>query len=153
MVIYMKTFITKNQEETIAVGEKLGKLLKPGDVVLLTGDLSAGKTTFTKGIGKAIGVKKIINSPTFTIVKEYRGDEFTLYHLDLYRLDGLNQDFDLEEYIQSDGICVIEWPYQVKELIPDEYIKVSLKLTGESNRSIEITFVGDHYKDLEEVLK
>ncbi|HIT44376.1 TPA: tRNA (adenosine(37)-N6)-threonylcarbamoyltransferase complex ATPase subunit type 1 TsaE [Candidatus Avacholeplasma faecigallinarum] len=149
----MKTFITKNQEETIAVGEKLGKLLKPGDVVLLTGDLSAGKTTFTKGIGKAIGVKKIINSPTFTIVKEYRGDEFTLYHLDLYRLDGLNQDFDLEEYIQSDGICVIEWPYQVKELIPDEYIKVSLKLTGESNRSIEITFVGDHYKDLEEVLK
>ena len=153
MVIYMKTFITKNQEETIAVGEKLGKLLKPGDVVLLTGDLSAGKTTFTKGIGKAIGVKKIINSPTFTIVKEYRGDEFTLYHLDLYRLDGLNQDFDLEEYIQSDGICVIEWPYQVKELIPDEYIKVSLKLTGESNRSIEITFVGDRYKDLEEVLK
>ena len=149
----MKTFITKNQEETIAVGEKLGKLLKPGDVILLTGDLSAGKTTFTKGIGKAIGVKKIINSPTFTIVKEYRGDEFTLYHLDLYRLDGLNQDFDLEEYIQSDGICVIEWPYQVKELIPDEYIKVSLKLTGESNRSIEITFVGDHYKDLEEVLK
>ena len=149
----MKTFITKNQEETIAVGEKLGKLLKPGDVVLLTGDLSAGKTTFTKGIGKAIGVKKIINSPTFTIVKEYRGDEFTLYHLDLYRLDGLNQDFDLEEYIQSDGICVIEWPYQVKELIPDEYIKVSLKLTGESNRSIEITFVGDRYKDLEEVLK
>lgn len=149
----MKTFITKNQEETIAVGEKLGKLLKPGDVVLLTGDLSAGKTTFTKGIGKAIGVKKIINSPTFTIVKEYRGDEFTLYHLDLYRLDGLNQDFDLEEYVQSDGICVIEWPYQVKELIPDEYIKVSLKLTGESNRSIEITFVGDRYKDLEEVLK
>lgn len=149
----MKTFITKNQEETIAVGEKLGKLLKSGDVVLLTGDLSAGKTTFTKGIGKAIGVKKIINSPTFTIVKEYRGDEFTLYHLDLYRLDGLNQDFDLEEYIQSDGICVIEWPYQVKELIPDEYIKVSLKLTGESNRSIEITFVGDRYKDLEEVLK
>lgn len=149
----MKTFITKNQEGTIAVGEKLGKLLKPGDVVLLTGDLSAGKTTFTKGIGKAIGVKKIINSPTFTIVKEYRGDEFTLYHLDLYRLDGLNQDFDLEEYIQSDGICVIEWPYQVKELIPDEYIKVSLKLTGESNRSIEITFVGDRYKDLEEVLK
>lgn len=149
----MKTFITKNQEETIAVGEKLGKLLKPGDVVLLTGDLSAGKTTFTKGIGKAIGVKKIINSPTFTIVKEYRGDEFTLYHLDLYRLDGLNQDFDLEEYIQSDGICVIEWPYQVKELIPDEYIKVSLKLTGESNRSIEITFVGERYKDLEEVLK
>lgn len=149
----MKTFITKNQEETIAVGENLGKLLKPGDVVLLTGDLSAGKTTFTKGIGKAIGVKKIINSPTFTIVKEYRGDEFTLYHLDLYRLDGLNQDFDLEEYIQSDGICVIEWPYQVKELIPDEYIKVSLKLTGESNRSIEITFVGDRYKDLEEVLK
>ena len=73
-------FITKNSEETINLGQKLGKLLKEGDVVLLDGDLSAGKTTFTKGIGLALGVKRVINSPTFTIVKEYQGLNTKLYH-------------------------------------------------------------------------
>ena len=82
-----KYFVSASNEQTIQIGQTLGKYLKPGDVVLLIGDLSAGKTTITKGIGQAIGVKKIINSPTFTIVKEYRG-KFPLYHLDLYRLDG-----------------------------------------------------------------
>ena len=114
----MKSFITNNPNETIELGKRIGKLLKASDVVLLDGDLSAGKTTLTKGIGEAIGVKKVINSPTFTIVKEYNGD-IKLYHLDLYRLDGINNDFDLEEYIESDGIAVIEWPNQVSELIPN----------------------------------
>ena len=90
----MKSFITNNPNETIELGKRIGKLLKASDVVLLDGDLSAGKTTLTKGIGEAIGVKKVINSPTFTIVKEYNGD-IKLYHLDLYRLDGINNDFDL----------------------------------------------------------
>ena len=72
----LKTFKVNNQDETINVGEKLGNVLEKGDVVLLEGDLSAGKTTFTKGIGKALGVKRIINSPTFTIVKTYQGESF-----------------------------------------------------------------------------
>ena len=146
----MKSFITNNPNETIELGKKIGKLLKASDVVLLDGDLSAGKTTLTKGIGEAIGVKKVINSPTFTIVKEYKGD-IKLYHLDLYRLDGINNDFDLEEYIESEGIAVIEWPNQVSELIPNDYLKVILKRLDNDRREISIEGVG-RYKSYEEML-
>ena len=92
---------------------------------------------------------KIINSPTFTIVKEYKG-KCPLYHLDLYRLDGLNNDFDLEEYIEGDGVCVIEWPYQVEEILPKEYLEINLKRLSEFERSIEVRANGSRY---EEVLK
>ncbi len=141
----VKTFNINNPEETIMLGEKLGNVLENGDVVLLLGDLSAGKTTFTKGIGKALGVTRIINSPTFTIVKSYKGTKATLYHLDLYRLDGLNNDFDLYEYIETDGVCVIEWPYQVEELLPKEYILVNIIRTYSEKRTIEIKAIGDKY--------
>ncbi len=146
----MKKYNTSEALETIELGKRVGSLLKPGDVVLLTGDLSAGKTTITKGIGAALGVTKIINSPTFTIVKSYQGN-YKLYHLDLYRLDGLNSDFDLEEYIESDGVCVIEWPYQVSEILPDEYLKIDLRRLGEFDRVIEIEGNG-RYKSIEEAL-
>lgn len=146
----MKKFITNNSLETIELGKKIGNILKIGDVVLLDGDLSAGKTTLTKGIGISLGVKKVINSPTFTIVKEYFGN-VKLYHLDLYRLDGLNNDFDLEEYIEGDGICVIEWPMQVSEIIPNDYLKVNLKRIDENKREISIEGIG-RYIEYEEML-
>ena len=147
----MKKYITHNANETIELGKKIGNLLNPGDVILLTGDLSAGKTTITKGIGEALGVKRVINSPTFTIVKSYNGDRCPLYHLDLYRLDGLNEDFDLEEYIESEGVCVIEWPFQVEEILPSEYLTINLKRLDEFNREIEVTGIG-RYIDVEEAL-
>ena len=147
----MKTFKSNSQEETIEIGQKIGNLLNPGDTVLLVGDLSAGKTTITKGIGKALGVTKIINSPTFTIVKDYNGSRCGLYHLDLYRLDGLNNDFDLEEYIDSDRVCVIEWPHQVDEILPKEYLEINLKRIDENQRTIEVSGIG-RYKKLEEAL-
>lgn len=143
----MKRFYTKDALQTIELGKKIGELLNPGDVVLLTGDLSAGKTTITKGIGQALGITRVINSPTFTIVKSYNG-KCPLYHLDLYRLDGLNNDFDLEEYIESDGICVIEWPYQVSEILPDEYLIICLKRINEFEREIEISYKGERYKKI-----
>ena len=146
-------FFTNNNLETIELGEKIGKILKPNDVILLDGDLSAGKTTITKGIGRALGVKKIINSPTFTIVKEYKGDNLYLYHLDLYRLDGIDQDFDLEEYMDSNNICVIEWPYQVKEILPNEFILIKILRISEDKRQIEISFNGKRYEGYEEMLK
>lgn len=145
----MKKYYTENENETIALGKRIGALLNSGDVVLLTGDLSAGKTTITKGIGMALGVKKIINSPTFTIVKTYQGDKMPLYHLDLYRLEGLNQDFDLEEYIESEGVCVIEWPFQVSEILPKEYLIICLKRIDEFRREIEICAVGSRYEVME----
>ncbi|MDE6013748.1 MAG: tRNA (adenosine(37)-N6)-threonylcarbamoyltransferase complex ATPase subunit type 1 TsaE [Anaeroplasmataceae bacterium] len=146
-----KIFSTKTSQETIEVGRKVGALLKAGDVLLLVGDLSAGKTTFTKGIGLALNIKRVINSPTFTIVKEYQGT-YPLYHLDLYRLDGLNEDFDLEEYIEGDGICVIEWPYQVQELLPNQYLKIELNKTSENGREINIQGVGARYEGVIDLL-
>lgn len=136
-----------NQEQTIKVGQALGSLLNAGDVVLLEGDLSAGKTTFTKGIGQALGVKRVINSPTFTIVKTYSG-RTNLYHMDLYRLEGLGNDFDLYEYFEGDGVCVVEWPHQVEEILPKEYISVKINRTGETERTIEITSHGSKYEQI-----
>ena len=147
----MKTFKTSNANETISLGEKIGYLLKASDTVLLVGDLSCGKTTITKGIGKALGVTKIINSPTFTIVKEYKGSRCDLHHLDLYRLDGINNDFDLEEHIEGNNVCVIEWPYQVEELLPNEYLLIEMKRIDEFNREINVKGIG-RYKEIEEAL-
>ena len=140
-------FNVENSEQTIKVGYALGSLLNASDVVLLEGDLSAGKTTFTKGIGQALGVKKVINSPTFTIVKTYSG-RVNLYHMDLYRLDGLGNDLDLYEYFEGDGVCVVEWPHQVDDLLPDEYVSVNITRTGQNTREIKIEGIGEKYKKL-----
>ncbi len=148
MVMKMEKSFESNQAiDTIQLGEKIGVLLEVSDVILLTGDLSAGKTTITKGIGKSLGVTKIINSPTFTIVKEYHG-RISLYHLDLYRLEGLNQDYDLEEYINGDGVCVIEWPYQIEEILPKEYLEIHLERIDEFNRKITVKAYGPHYEEI-----
>ena len=146
----MKSFNSASVSDTIELGEKIGNILSAGDVVLLTGDLGAGKTHIAKGIGKALGVTKIINSPTFTIVKEYHG-KIPFYHLDLYRLDGLNNDFDLEEYIESEGVCVIEWPHQIDEIIPNEYLNIKLTRINDNERKIEIEGIG-RYQKYEELI-
>ncbi len=102
--------ITKTREETIAAAEKFAAGLHGGDVVLLTGELGAGKTTFTKGIALALGIKEPVTSPTFTIIKEYKGEKLALYHMDMYRLSGDITELGLEEYLgRKDGVCVVEW--------------------------------------------
>lgn len=143
----MKEVITRNFEETIEYGFKIGSLLKSGDCLLLSGDLGAGKTTFTKGIGKALGVTRVINSPTFTIVKEYHGN-LDLYHLDLYRLEGLGNDFDLEEYFNGDGVTVCEWPNNVSEIIPTEYLLIEIFRGEDDQRKIVLTPYGKRYEQL-----
>ena len=145
MVIYSKC-----ETESINLGYKLGLLLENPSTILLEGDLGAGKTTFTKGIGKALNVEKTINSPTFTIMKCYKG-KYPLYHLDLYRLNGVNQEFDLEEYIDS-GIAVIEWPHQADELLPNEYLRIIITIEDEK-RKFEFIPVGEKYEKLMEVFK
>lgn len=135
----MKLFKTQTAEETIQLGERLIESLPSNyHVILLDGDLSSGKTTFTKGIGKALGIRRVINSPTFTILKNYEGNR-KLNHLDLYRMEGIGLDFDLEEYILDEAaISVIEWPNQVKELLPNTYVLVTFKWIDETTRHITI---------------
>lgn len=134
-----KILYTNDYNETIALGEKIAGLLKKGDVILLDGDLGAGKTTFTKGIGRGLGVKRVINSPTFTIVKEYHGDNVVLNHLDLYRLDGVGEDFDLEEYFNDESICVCEWPFQASDILPKEYLMINITRIDDNKRKFVIT--------------
>lgn len=142
--------ISKNSQETIALGEKLGKLLKTGDVITLKGDLAGGKTTFTKGIGKALNIKQVINSPTFTILKIYEGDK-KLFHIDAYRLDGASYDLGLDEYI-DEGIMVVEWPEYYKDYLPNEYLEICFKYIDDDTREISFTAYGKKYEEYVEVL-
>ena len=121
-------FVTSSQEETIALGERLGTLLQAGDVLVLTGDLGAGKTQLTKGIAAGMGVEDDVTSPTFNILMVYDGERMPLYHFDLYRLDDPDQleDIGLYEMLDGDGACVIEWGEQFSDEIGPERLDVSL---------------------------
>lgn len=132
-----KELIITSSEHMIELGYKIGKKLFPNSIITLTGDLGAGKTTFTKGIGKALSVTDVINSPTFTIMKIHRG-RLNLYHMDVYRLNGVGSDFDLEEYFDYGGVCVIEWAEIIQSIIPEEHIQITIKNIDESNRLVEL---------------
>lgn len=142
--------ISKTNEETIELGYRLGKLLPVGSTVILKGDLAGGKTTFTKGIGKALNIKQVINSPTFTILKIYEGDKI-LYHIDAYRLENNDYDLGLDEY--DEGIMVIEWPEYYQKYLPEKYLEVDFNYIDENTR--EITFIshGQEYEKIVEELE
>ena len=130
-------YVTKSAEETLAIAESFAKELKKGDVVLLSGELGAGKTTFTKGIARALGVKDVVTSPTFTIVKEYEGDSLNLYHMDLYRVAGDTIDLGLEDYFErKDGVVVIEW--NCLSSFAGRVFEIAISYAGEGVRSIDI---------------
>lgn len=133
--------ITRSAKETMLIGEKLARNLKPGSVVALSGNLGSGKTTFTKGIGKGLGVKdpRRINSPTFVLIKEYNG-KIPLYHFDLYRLDDLKEieNLAIEEYIYGNGVTVIEWAEKIKCILPEKYILVKFEAKGDDKREVTI---------------
>ncbi|MFI3284190.1 MAG: tRNA (adenosine(37)-N6)-threonylcarbamoyltransferase complex ATPase subunit type 1 TsaE [Erysipelotrichaceae bacterium] len=139
-------FLLKDTNDTILFGEKLGALASIGMTFCMQGDLGAGKTTMTKGIAKALHIKKNITSPTFTILKIYYGD-MPLYHFDAYRLEGLSQDLGFEEYIDADGLSVIEWSTYLSDLFED-YLMVDIKITEDDSRMVTLTAKGDIYEKL-----
>lgn len=142
----MKKFISKNSEETEKIGFDLGKRLMTGNVVCLYGDLGAGKTTFVKGIAESLGIpKRDITSASFTIVAEYNA-AIPFYHIDLYRIE---KDSDIDgtgiwDYIDGDGIAVIEWAEKLGDL-PGEFIKIKFVIIDENTR--DITIEGINEKD------
>jgi tRNA threonylcarbamoyladenosine biosynthesis protein TsaE len=131
--------ITASEEETEAAGERLGRTLGAGDVVLLYGDLGAGKTAFVRGLAAGLGAnREDVSSPTFTLVQEYRG-RLTLFHVDLYRLEEREvDDLGLEELVLGDGVVAIEWAERWRGR-PDDVIEVRLEEAGEESRRISIT--------------
>ncbi len=131
-----KTFVTHSKEETRSLGKRLSALLNEGDVILLEGDLGAGKTTFVGGVGEGLNVKEDVISPTFNIMKCYFRGTLPLYHIDAYRLEGQNIEIGLDEYIEGDGACFIEWPQFISPLIPDDKLEIVLTNKGENDRSI-----------------
>lgn len=137
-----RTYTVRSVEETWQVAAEVAALLRPGRVVALHGDLGAGKTTFVQGIGLALGVKRPVTSPTFTLSTEYATPRFKLVHMDLYRLSGPDDllTIGFPEYLETGAVVAVEWPERAGDLIPPEALHVRFALTGEpETRVIEVT--------------
>ena len=143
-----------NLQDTDKIGKIIGESLKGGTVICLEGDLGAGKTTLTQSIAKGLEVKDYVTSPTFTIIKEYNG-RVNLYHMDAYRLDSEDDMYDLgyDEYINSDGVCIIEWASKIKGLIPKSAINITININYENNnRELNIDGEGEQFNIIKEEL-
>ena len=137
---------TKNEDELIALGEDLGHLLERNDVLILTGELGAGKTTLTKGLAKGLEIHQMIKSPTYTIVREYEG-RLPLYHLDVYRIEGDADSIDLDEFLFGEGVTVIEWGHLLGEDLPKDYLELEI-LKKDEGREINFHPYGSRATDL-----
>lgn len=135
---------SKSPEESHELAKELGSRLGIGDVITLTGDLGAGKTTFTKGIAIGLGVKRNVNSPTFTIMKEYEG-RLPFYHMDAYRIEDEFEDLGLDEYFHGDGVTVVEWPSMIEEQLPEHHLAIQIDYLGETERTFFFSPLGEHY--------
>ncbi|MBR6228286.1 MAG: tRNA (adenosine(37)-N6)-threonylcarbamoyltransferase complex ATPase subunit type 1 TsaE [Eubacterium sp.] len=126
----MKTEIieTVGEGETLALGERLGQKAEKGDIFLLEGDLGVGKTVLAKGVAAGLGITEPVTSPTFTIIHEYEG-RLPLYHFDVYRIGDPDEMYDIgfEEYLYGEGVCLIEWPSMVEELLPEKAIRITIE--------------------------
>lgn len=146
----MEKLTLTSRDMTIALGKKIGARLQSGDVLVLDGDLGAGKTTFTKGIAAGLDIPDIIKSPTFTIIHEYQDGRLPLYHMDAYRLEnGGAEDLGLEEYFDGDGVCVVEWAEFVEDELPADFLAIHFKRTADDDtRILEFEPHGDHFTGL-----
>ena len=140
----MLALTSESPEQTREIGSHFGQVVRVGDLVLLHGDLGAGKTTFTQGLARGLGVEEYVQSPTFTLVNEHDGTLLRLYHLDLYRLAGEAdlESFGFEQYLAPvDGVALVEWPERAAAVLPEEYLLVQLAPVGVDARRITIEAV------------
>jgi len=132
-------YVTNSPEETEALGCKLAEQLQPGEIVAFTGDLGAGKTAFTRGLAKGLGIQGAVTSPTYTIVNEYENGRLPLFHFDMYRLSSSDELFEIgwEDYLARGGICAVEWSERVSDVMQDA-VTVQITRLGETQREIII---------------
>lgn len=137
----IKRLLINNEGDIKALGVEIAKGLKPGDIISLTGNLGTGKTTLSKAIAEGLGITEMITSPTFTIVQEYESGRLPLYHFDVYRINHVEEMYELgyEEYFFGQGVCIIEWADLIEEIIPEDSIKIRLEYgEKEDQRILEI---------------
>lgn len=133
------TITTDHTTETKQFAYHLAQVLQPGDVLALEGDLGAGKTTFAQGFAAGLGIGEQIDSPTFTIIKEYHLSDTPFYHMDVYRINATDEQLGLEEYFDGEGICLVEWASRIEEWLPDETIRIVLTVLADGKREIQVT--------------
>ena len=147
---------TGETEQTIEFGRLIGSLLKAGDVVALIGQLGAGKTHFTKGIaeGQGVGDRNVVTSPSYVIVKQYKG-RLPIYHFDAYRLKSADEMYEIDcvGFFWGNGISIIEWADKVIECLPDEFVKITIKVLGKTLRGINVSYNGERYRNFMDEIK
>ena len=148
-----RRLLTHSKEQTKELGRQIAAYLCPGDVVLLTGDLGAGKTTLTSGVGEGLGVGEEVLSPTFNLLKCYFRGRIPFYHIDAYRLEGQNIEIGLDEAIEGDGACFIEWPQFIEPLIPDERLEIEIHNLGEDERELLFHYDAPQFAWVEKLSK
>ncbi len=140
-------FFTSCVEKTEELGQAMAWRLSPGDVIAIYGDLGAGKTAFTRGLARGLGIQTLVTSPTYTIVNEYLSGRIPLFHFDLYRLSGPEELFDIgwEDYLSRGGVCVVEWSERAEEVLADA-IRVTIRMDGSNSscRRITVSTGGNH---------
>ncbi len=143
-------FISHSVEQTQRVGARLGQLLLPGDVILLSGDFGVGKTCLTQGIARGLGITRWVTSPSFALINEYLEGRLPLYHIDLYRVSNAHEalDLGLDEYLYGPGVSVVEWPGQALAALPPEHLWIELSVISETKRELYMTAAGQRYRDL-----
>ena len=146
----MINFTTNSAEETMRLGTRIGQKLPRSCVIALSGDLGCGKTTFVKGLARALGVNPSkVNSPSYVLIKEYSGEKGDMFHFDLYRLDKSESIFmlGLDDYFVQNGMLAIEWAEKAKDLLPDDYICITIKALSEKKRKFSFRARGNKYKN------
>jgi tRNA threonylcarbamoyladenosine biosynthesis protein TsaE len=147
----LRSLITRNETETVALGKRLGEFLMPGDFIALVGELGTGKTRFVQGIAAGLSVDPglPVTSPTYSLLHIHRG-RLPLFHFDLYRLKGAGdlEDLGFEEYFYGEGVSVVEWADRLEEKMPDGRLVITFSHLGEEERNIEFTPKGERYQEL-----
>lgn len=150
----MYKITSRSVQDTIEFAQNLESEKFPNMVICLEGDLGSGKTVFTKGFASSLGIDEVVTSPTFNIIKEYTSGEMDLYHMDVYRLNDVNEDIGIEDYFNKDGVTIIEWSDMIKDILPDERLEIKFKIVDdmEDTRVIVINPIGRIYEDICEAI-
>lgn len=141
-------YTSRNETETLEIAQNIESEKFSNMVICLIGELGSGKTMFVKGFAQALGLEENITSPTFNLVKEYLNGEMPLYHMDVYRMEGLTENIGIEDYFTKNGVSIIEWADMIEDLLPEERLEIEFRVLNENTRILYFKPYGKQYEDL-----